>query len=172
MNKKPIIFIALIALVAVVGAWMIWFQPQPLPSLTQEEFPQQMDGLPLVQLATGSEAIKQISMLHGTDIDIVSGIVAMYGGHDGAKHIIVWVSESANKAEATKLLDIMDEKMPNSKAFSNYQVKMMDGRTYYYVTGPDPQMENYYYQKGERLYWVGVQGGDADETMKNIVDKF
>ncbi len=168
MNKKVLVVFLLV--VAALGVSWVLMQPGALPSLTEEDFPKQLAGLPLVKLSTGPDAVKSISRLHGTGIDVVRGIVAMYGSHDGSRQLMVWVSESRSKAEATKLLNIMDEKMPNSNAFSNYQVKILDGRTYYYVSGIG--LDNYYYQKGKRLYWVAIKDNNPEATLLSIVDKF
>ncbi|WP_366923594.1 hypothetical protein MFMK1_000497 [Metallumcola ferriviriculae] len=169
MNKKRFILFAFVLVVALVVSWNLT-KSEALPTLNAEEFPAELAGMPRVELSVGPDAVKNISGLHGTDIEIVEGLVAIYSTAKEDRQMIVWVSESRNKQEATKLLTIMDNMMPNSSAFSNYQVKILNGRTYYYVTGIG--MDNYYYQKGKRLYWVAIKDKDPETVLLNIVDRF
>ncbi|MBO8168597.1 MAG: hypothetical protein H0Z35_05320 [Thermoanaerobacteraceae bacterium] len=167
MNKK-VLLVAVILVVA-LGSWLLFGQAEDLPSLSEEEFPKELAGMSLIKLVTGEEAKRNISQLHGVEIEVDKGLIAMFGAENGSRHMVIWVTESSNKAEATKLLQIMDEKMPDSKAFSNYQVKLLNGHTYYYVSGIG--LDNYYYQKGRRLYWVGIKDKDPEQTLLSIVDK-
>ncbi len=139
------------------------------PGLTEEEFPKELAELPLNHIITGDQAKAQISQLHGTDIDITEGLVAMFGAPDDNRQIMMWISESSTKEDATKLLDIMNEKMLNNKVFSNFQEKELDGLTYYYVSGIG--LDNYYYQKDKRLYWIGINDPNSEAILQQIINK-
>ncbi|GAW93744.1 hypothetical protein [Calderihabitans maritimus] len=163
-------WLILLGAVVVIGAIVAVYSvsSKKLPELNEDSFPQALAGMPLVHLVTGEQAIAQISKLHGTNIPIENGYIAMYRSED--RQAVLWISESATSEEAEELLKIMDEKMPGSSAFSNYTVKVIDGKTYYYVTGIG--MHNYYYLKGNRVYWLGTNVEPAEDILKEAVKLF
>ena len=168
---KKSMFLLLIVSFLFISTACTLSNPQKVapPGLTEEEFPKELAELPLAHIITGDEAKTQISQLHGTDIEITEGLVAMFGAPGDNRQMMMWISESATKEDATKLLDIMNEKMLSNKVFSNFQEKDLDGLTYYYVSGIG--LDNYYYQKDKRLYWIGINDSNSEAILQQIIDK-
>lgn len=175
--KKILKVLVPLIMIGVIGTLYLMGTPsQPPQTITQEkndeekgiDFPKTFENMELKQLVSGPEAMKQISKLHGTEIAIKEGYIAIY--ENQSAQMILWISESAKEEEATMLLDIMDKKMPNSQVFKNYAKKEIDGNLVYYVFGMD--MDNYYYQKGAKLYWVALNYPDKDYLIKKIHSKF
>jgi hypothetical protein len=107
-----------------------------------------------------------ISQLHGKEITIKQGYIAQYGGADGGQ-MTAWVSESGTEAEAVQLMDIMDKKMPASKAFSGRNELTVEGAKVINVQGMG--QEHYYWQKGIKVYWIAVGGADSMQVLKEAV---
>ncbi|MDW7674728.1 MAG: hypothetical protein SCK28_09350 [Bacillota bacterium] len=170
MNKKIVGVIAVVALLS-VGFFVSQYLKEDNTASSgtlslQASIPTQVDGFRLDSVITGDEAIQNISRLHGTDIEIVDGLVAEYASSDS--HFVVWISQSSDEQEAKYLLDIMDEKIPASPVFTNRQEFVIGDTTYYYVTGAG--MENYYWYKGTKVYWVGITSGNDMEILRTVIN--
>ena len=130
-------------------------------------FPNQILDMKQVDIISGDEAKKSVNGLHGLDIPLKNAYIARYQGANNAS-AIVWVSESFNKEDATKLFKVMDEKMPKSSSFSNYErvkYKEFDLR---YVYWPKMNMHDVYYLSGNNNYWLAVS---VDKDMKAFLDE-
>lgn len=136
--------------------------------LSEKSFPNEYRNMSRTQLITGPQAIASISKLHGTNIKISQGYQVMYQGSD--KQMVLWISESPTNDDATKLLAAMNDKIGGSQAFTNFQEKTIDGQKMYFVNGMN--MDNYFYQKGTRIYWVAIYGQNTADEMKYILKDF
>lgn len=136
--------------------------------LSEKSFPNEYRNMSRVQFITGPQAIDSISKLHGTNITISKGYQVMYQGSE--EQMVLWISESPTQEDATKLLAAMNTKIGNSQAFTNFQEKKIDGQEMYYVYGMN--MDNYYYQKGTRIYWVAINAQDTSKEMSFVLKDF
>lgn len=140
-------------------------------SLTESSFPKTLQGLPLVQVVSGPQAMGMISELHGSSIAIKQGYIAQYQGAQG--QIMIWISESNNSSEAAQLFQIMDQKIsqPSGKSgqppFTNRSELKIDGYKVIAVQGMG--MENYYYQSGTKVFWVAAAGVNPMKTLEEVM---
>jgi len=133
--------------------------------LSENSFPQTLGGMNLAQVASGDQAMGMISKLHGTEITVKQGFIAQYMG--AGSQMTIWVSESNSEPEAVQLMDIMDKKMPASKAFTGRKEVAADSAKVIYVQGMG--MDNYYWQKGTKVYWIAVGGPDSMQVLKEVL---
>lgn len=178
MSKRTLTIIAAVIVLAIAGVGGVLLYSlygpagdTPSPSgqassgLSESSFPQTLAGMNLAQVSSGDQAMGMISQLHGTNITIKQGFIAQYMG--SASQMTVWVSESNTEAEAIQLMDIMDKKMPASKAFTGRKEVATDTTKVIYVYGMN--MDNYYWQKGTKVYWIAVGGGDSQQVLKEVM---
>ncbi|SJZ93203.1 hypothetical protein [Selenihalanaerobacter shriftii] len=125
-------------------------------------FPKNIGGLKLVKFLSGQNAIKSIEDLHGTTIDVTNGYVATYG--EGDHMVEIWVSEAKSVEAATKQIEVMTEKITNnSDVFMQPSAFQISGIKFFQTKGMG--MNNYYYQKGKKAYWISVKGVKEAEVM-------
>lgn len=134
-------------------------------------FPETIQGLKLGEVVTGPQAMAMISQLHGTDIKIKEGYIAVYG--EEKSQITIWVSESNTRKEAEELFKIMDVKIKaaadSPKApFTDRRVMTKEGKKVIAVKGMG--MENYYYKSGTLVYWIAAGGVDPVKTLEETLE--
>lgn len=135
-------------------------------------FPQEIQGMKLVDLITGEKAQKSVAGLHGLDIKLKEAYIGTYENEKGSSAII-WVSESDNIAEAKKLFEVMDQKMPTSSFFTNYERINYQGLDVRYVYWPKMSMHDFYYLIGDKNYWVAVTvDKDTKAFLDEVLQKF
>lgn len=128
--------------------------------------PSQLDGLPLVNLQRGEEALEAINRLHATAIEIVDGYVATYGrGHE---QVIVWWARAASEARARELVEVMTEKMAASPMFSQPRPVRLGGRRLYFTEGAG--MRNYYWASGTDVYWAGIVSSREGPLVEALLE--
>lgn len=166
MFKK--LFLPAVVLVIALISGFIFLSPEKVEesSKTGLEIPETLANKQRVQLVQGKEAIDQISKMHGTSIDIVEGYIAIY--EDQAGQVILWLSTSPTVEEGQALFDIMDEKMPQSKVFTDREEHEVDGKKVIKVLGWG--QEHYYWVEDEVNYWIAVQSNGI-ETVKEVMEK-
>lgn len=171
-NKKARLITAAIVVAILIAAALIYnSRANDNKSLTESAFPKTLQGLPLVQVVSGPQAIGMISQLHGSDIAIKQGYIATYQGNQA--QIMIWVSESNNEKEAVDLFEIMDKKIAapgegsGQPPFTDRREMKLNGIDVIAVKGMG--MENYYYQVGNKVYWVAAGGVDPVKTLEAII---
>lgn len=134
-------------------------------------FPETIQSLKLREVVSGPQAIAMISRLHGTDISIKQGYIAVYG--EGKNQINIWLSESGTKKEAEELFKIMDVKIKAASAspkapFTDRRVMTKEGKKVIAVKGMG--MENYYYKSGTLVYWIAAGGVDPVKALEETLE--
>lgn len=134
------------------------------------QFPETIQGLTLKEVVSGPQAMAMISRLHGTDIQIKQGYIAVYG--EDPNQITMWVSESETRKEAEELFKIMDVKIKAASAspkapFTDRRVLTKAGKKVIAVKGMG--MENYYYKSGTLVYWIAAGGVDPDKALEETI---
>ncbi|GEM_PF-6944305 len=124
-----------------------------------ESLPQEIVSIPLTETVTGSDALKAVNMLHGTDIDVLDGLVVRY--RLGQQGVDLWFTTSASVEEATELLTLMLEKMQNHEVYTP-PIPMPIRKRIYYQTVSANDM-NFFFQRGRQVVWVTLNV--ADEQM-------
>lgn len=130
-------------------------------------FPNQVLDMKQVSIISGDEAKQSVNGLHGLDIPLKNAYIATYQGANNASAII-WVSESFNREDATKLFKVMDEKMPTSKSFSKYERVKYQDLDLRYVYWDSKNMHDFYYLSGNKNYWLAVS---VNENIKTFLDE-
>jgi hypothetical protein len=124
------------------------------------------EGLEQVRLITGDEAINAINKLHGMPIDVVRGFIAHYKGvRDKAT---IWLSEAQSEDLAKRQIEVMVEKMKQSKRspFSHYRVSHVKGRR---VVGFDGMGQVHYVFRDKKwVYWISADAWRIDEILDHI----
>jgi hypothetical protein len=90
--------------------------------------------------------------------------------NDNQASAMVWISESSNENEATKLFNKMNMLMDQSEMYRDHRTVKIDGTSVEYVFGMD--MDNYYYQKGSQVIWITVSMDETQEFIKNGLKEF
>jgi hypothetical protein len=169
-QKNPTtLIIVLIVFFAIFMVYYNFYYDEPLIELS---FPKTMLGVKLDQIITGPQAVNSISKLHGLDISIKKGYVASYSG--SRQQIMIWASQSNSIKEAQQLFEIMDAKIIKSAQtefppFSKRRELEKQGLKIIAVKGMG--MENYYYQKGAKVYWIAVGGVDPLLVLNEAIRK-
>ncbi|RQD73701.1 MAG: hypothetical protein D5R97_08990, partial [Candidatus Syntrophonatronum acetioxidans] len=96
--------------------------------------------------------------------DIIKAFIPYYQGSN--QQAIIWIAESREKENAKYLIGKIDERVPERDVFDNYSSWVKDDTLVYHVEGMG--WYNYYYQKGNRVYWVCIQGEDPREIFNLI----
>lgn len=167
MNKKFIYSVA--AVLAVILLFLGWTQ---LKSNNDDEIhtvkiPDTIAGLPQTGVISGTEAIQQITQMHGTNIPLAEGYVAQYAGN--GKQIMLWISVSPSKEEGKQLFKMMDDRMPSSKVFTERKAVIIGGRRVIRVLGMG--QEHYYWVNGKVNFWVAVGGVDPQPVVEEVQNK-
>ena len=165
--------------IAIIACFIILlFIPNPItkavfqPQASKIIFPEQVMGMKLVSLISGEEAQKSVAGLHGLNIKLKEAYIGTYQSEKGSSAII-WVSESNNIAEAKKLFEIMDQKMPGNSFFTNYKRINYKGIDLRYVYWPKMNMHDYYYLIGTKNYWVAITvDQDTNIFLDEVLQKF
>lgn len=139
-------------------------QPVPPPP----GFPPTIGGLALMGVKEGQEALKDISRLHGTEIEGERGWVLTYS--DGQGRAVVWVSEAKDEGKARELLTEMLRKMEKNSTFTPPQPLGIPTVEMYQTEGLN--QTHFFWAKGRRVYWVSAaQVADLMSVMKDVLYK-
>ena len=173
MSKKTLTILIIVIVLAVAGVsaallYNLYGSPGP-SSLTEKTFPTTLAGMNLAQISSGNQAMGMISQLHGKQITVKQGFIAQYAGTGGSQ-MTLWISESNSAAEAVQLMEIMDKKIPASKAFTGRKEITANNTKAIYVQGMG--MDNYYWQQGDRVYWIAVGGADSMQLLQEVMKSF
>jgi hypothetical protein len=175
MGKKQLILSVFGVVIFIVTILTVSFFPERNKTVSAPEtnqaisIPSKIGSYSLTMKLEGDEAMQQISQLHGKDIDIKAGYIIEYQNDDQAP-AMVWISESSDENEATKLFNKMNKLMDQSKMYSDHRTVKIDGTSVEYVFGMD--MDNYYYQKGSQVIWITVSMDENQEFIKSGLKEF
>ena len=125
--------------------------------------PQDVADLPLTQLIAGQEAIESIQQLHGKEIQLVDGVVAIYGD----QRVILWVSDAGSVSAAVELTELMEVRITEGRSpFEELGDFDLDGMTIYALKGMG--QNHYYWQSGNLVLWLAVDGILAEDALHEV----
>ena len=138
-----------------------------LAALTQSRanaappFDPEIEGMRLMKLVSGTEALRAINTLHGTAIPMKEGFIAHYLGGQGKA--TVWVSEAPSEPLGKEQIDVMIEKMKQNKRspFRQYHQTVENNVTVIRFHGMG--QIHCVFQIGAWVYWTSA--GDKDTEM-------
>lgn len=128
-------------------------------------FPANLGDMRLNKTVKGSEALKDIYDLHGTDVDIYRAFIPYYQGAN--RQAVVWIAESDEEGAAVLLMST-DEKILGNELFNNYASWIKDEVKIYKAERDG--WSNYYYQKENMVYWVSIRSDEPTETFSLIFE--
>ncbi|MCL5935727.1 MAG: hypothetical protein M1543_04505 [Firmicutes bacterium] len=169
MKNKLVFSIGIVAIIitGLFTGWMAFSGHSKTQAKCTLNVPEKIAAFSRTEFISGPEAIKQIAMMHGKEIQLDEGHIAKYQG-DG-KEITLWISVSPSREEGEKLFRLMDEKIPASQVFKNRQELQISNRKVIKVDGMG--QEHYYWVSGEYNYWVAVAGGDGKSIVSELMSK-
>jgi hypothetical protein len=129
-------------------------------------FDPNIEGLELVKLITGDDAIKAINKLHGMPVDVLRGFIAHYEGvNDKA---IIWVSEASSKELAKNQIAVMIHKMKNNRRspFSHYRTLHIKGLRVIAFDGTG--QVHYVFRDNKWVYWISADAQQMDKILKHV----
>ena len=131
-------------------------------------FQEDVGGLNLVRLYTGTDALKAINKLHGKEIKVAKGMVAFYEGR--GEKASVWFSESFTVNEAKNQTDIMIKKMLAGKnsPFRGYkEIDRKDKKIYSFM---GMGQEHYIFRIKKDIYWISANSSTIDKIYKSLIN--
>jgi hypothetical protein len=130
-------------------------------------FDPHIEGLKLVKLITGDDAIKAVNQLHGKPINVARGFIAHYEGvHDKAT---IWVSEASSQELAKRQIAVMIRRMKNNRRspFSHYRALDIKGLTVIAFDGTG--QVHYVFRDNRLVYWISADAKRMDKIMKHVL---
>ena len=129
-------------------------------------FDTDIEGLELVKLISGDDAIKEINKLHGMPIDVVRGFIAHYQGVDDKATI--WVSEASSEKLATEQIAVMIDKMKGNRRspFSHYRTFQTKGLRIIAFDGMG--QTHYVFREDKWVYWISAESVKMDKILGKV----
>lgn len=162
------LFIA-IGLVVAVG---LSFGLNVLAPRMQRDAPERLGNLELIGSSEGSEALAQISRLHGTDIKLVSAYIVEYANDN--ERVTVWVGRAESSNAGAELIKRMLQAIEKGgSGFSNLQRLTIADHEVFRVDGPGG--EHFFYnsrEPREAVVWLTVEAADALSILEQVVKTF
>ena len=176
-KKRPgtILFQLLIVIAFLALIWFSFGQNVLAPQ-KQAAVPERLGTLELVSSNEGSEAIGQISKLHGTDITLVEAYIARYARSN--EEVTVWVGRAENSDDAAELIKRMADgiasgnsgfsnlkRLSITQGYHNYEVFQVDG----------PGGKHFFYhsrEPRERVVWLSIEASDTMPILEQAIKTF
>jgi hypothetical protein len=151
---------------------LVWFSfgQNVLDPQAQLVVPQQLGTLELIGSVEGSQALEQVTRLHGTDIDLQNAYIAEYAR--GNERATVWVGTAGSEEAAAELTRRMVEGIKKGgSGFSNLQRLAFGGLDVYRVKGPGGEHFFYVSRKlRKNVVWLTVDAVDATSLVERAVN--
>ncbi len=151
----------------------LWFSfGQNVLAPQNSAVPERLQGLELVRVIEGEEALGSVNRLHGTEISLVSAYVADYA--HGTEQVTVWEGRAVNEETAAELLDMMIRGIARGGAgFNNLQGMTVGDQEIFQVDGPGGA-HFFYIPRGERenVIWLTVNAADVSPILETAIKIF
>ncbi len=166
---------ALFQLLLIVGFLaLIWFSfgQNVLTPQKQAVVPERLGTLELVGSFEGSEAIEQISKLHGTDISLVDAYTAVYIHSN--QRVTVWVGRAESLDAAAELTrSMIDGIERGGSGFNNLQGLDIAGHEVFRVDGPSGEHFFYHsWELAESVVWLSIEASDTMPILEQAIKTF
>ena len=133
--------------------------PAPLP------IPPTVAGLSLRAHLFGQDAADEINRLHRGNFRLTGAAVALYG--DAAA--TVWIGGTQDVSRASLITSQMTKSIARSNnPFTPVGERQLRGIDVYELTGMG--QIHYYFQVGNRIYWLAVEPYLADQGLSDLLD--
>ena len=129
-------------------------------------FDPDIQGLKLVKLITGHDAIKAINQLHGRSINVVRGFIAHYEGvYDKA---VIWVSEASSQELAQEQIAVMIQKMKSNRRSPFGHYRTLDIRGLRVIAFDGMGQVHYVFRDNTWTYWISAEAKRMDMILKHV----
>ncbi len=171
-KRRGLVLLQLFIVVGLLALVGFSFGQNVLAPREQLDVPERLGTLELTGTLGGSEAMAQITRLHGTNIEVMSAYIVKYAyGHE---RVIVWIgrveSRDAAAALTRKMIDGIGK---GGSIFGNLQRLTIAGQEVFQVDGPGG--EHFFYNSrgtDKQIVWLTVEADDALSTLKQVVNTF
>jgi hypothetical protein len=148
--------------------WLSLFLLIPLESMGNM-LPESIGAFRLQNMKSGTEAKKEITRLHGKNLDFRTGYIGTY--KHGHKKAMLWISDYDAKAKAAEEVEKMARRIQTreGKEFRHFRMISIEGKPVYFVVGMG--QAHYFYQTGNKVIWLAVDPQLAKETIRDLIGK-
>ncbi len=148
--------------------WLSLFLLIPLESMGNM-LPESIGAFRLQNMKSGTEAKKEITRLHGKNLDFRTGYIGTY--KHGHKEAMLWISDYDAKAKAAEEVEKMARRIQTreGKEFRHFRMISIGGIPVYFVVGMG--QAHYFYQTGNKVIWLAVDPQLAKETIRDLIGK-
>jgi hypothetical protein len=132
----------------------------------QAPLPGQIAGLSLGGRSTSSQAVGELTRLHGKGFPLSSGAVGMYGDQHQVK---LWVAGAPIRPLASRMLIAMKDKIAEGNSpFTPTEERPDGGRVIYELEGMG--QKHFYFQSGDLLIWLAADADLAEDALAQILE--
>lgn len=167
--------------IGIIAAIGISFAINVLGAQKHPGVPEKLFEMKVGNYVSGSQALNQVSQLHGMNIELAGAIVAEYSHnfnpyHRNDEKVSVWIGKTNTIAEAVDLLNRMYQGIQIGKGstpFSNATKLTVDGHEVFQVEGPGGK--HYFYAIGDpepRVVWLTISSPNADGILREALKSF
>ena len=131
-------------------------------------FPARIGTLHMDKLIAGPEALEHALRIHGEDAPLVNVFIPYYSGRE--EQVTVWIFEIHNSLEAVKHLKKINDRITGKHDPCNYgSFYLQDVQVFHLQVS---NVNNYYYRKGDSIYWISLITNDPIPLFLRFYEQF
>ena len=130
--------------------------------------PEELGKLRLSRLVEGEEALKESFRFLGGS-ELINKVTIPYYV-SGNSQVIVWIIETYTSEEAIRILERMDDRLQDSDVFYNHDTLTFEGFAVNTIEGLN--MHNYYYRRGNKVFWASIMSEEPGEIILLLLQYF
>jgi hypothetical protein len=174
-RRSSSLFQLLFVLAILALTWFSFGQNIEVPR-KWADIPERLGMLELVSSVEGSEAIEQVSQLHGNDFGLVEAYIVSYASSN--ERITTWVGRAESSDAAAELTSRMAERITKGNSgFSNLKrLTIAEGyhsHEVFQVDGPEGQ--HFFYlsrELADGVVWLSIEASDIALILEQAVNTF
>lgn len=157
-----------VGMIIIISALVFWNFKEIIPGSKDAKLPKLLADLPLTTVKYGSEAVREITSLHGKEFPLISGAMGMYGSSDQAT---LWVAGFADNSTAAQILRAMQVKIASvDTPFTPTGQEQLNGRTVYLLDGMGKK--HIYFQSSSLVIWLAADPNISGQAIEQILRFF
>lgn len=155
--------VALLLTAMVAGAALI-----PRTAEAELRLPEELGGLPRIELKTGEAAVGEVRRLHGESFALTSAAFARYGS---GGEVTLWIAGASSEGEAAALVASMTTAIARGGSpFSPGAPETIAGVTLYPLSGMG--QEHFYFQSDRLVLWLAADPGVAEAARRQVLEAY
>ena len=171
-NSRLVFWVQLliaVILIATMSAGLLQLGGNGQVSSAAPDFPPWVAGLKIENYVIGEDAKKQMSKsLPNETSSLRDAWMAYY-----EERAVVWVGQATSENEANRLLNVIRTNIQNAiSAESDFKLQTSNkkGLSVYIIRFKERDSE-YFYQKGDKVFWVSLPIGKEGPFINEVLDK-